>query len=426
LTVTPGGGAREGASQDLLDNTAARLRRATLLPVVLLIPLIFLPLRTPTDLLATRSLNVALHLAATLLLFALVRRLRARALVAPAAALLFAVHPVHVEAVAVARAELLATVLSLAALLSLSHAGPWRVGEGIVVPGATARRAAAFLAGLCLFSGLTVSASALAVPALLLGLECLFRPRREPRAPGWWRTRAPALLPAVLAFLAHLAMRSAAVSSDPHVSSSAGEGDGLASGLALLARHIGSLFYPVNLTAHPTRTFETSPTDVLQLLPWVGVIVLAGLVWLSARPLFGKRRSDFGSLASFATLLFVMPYTVAATRSSLGWIDFTERYLYFPSVGFCLLLALAIGAVSTGWSPGAQHRQSGPGSGGQIRLAAFTLAAMILGFSILTWARCLEWRGERPTQETVSRTIRVGENGSSGSGTLPSTIQRVR
>ena len=92
---------------------------------------------------------------------------------------------------------------------------------------------------------------------------------------------------------------------------------------------------------------------------------------------------------------------------------FSERSLYFPSIGFCLLLSLAIGAISTG---GLQP--------GQVRLAAFTLAALILGFSILTWARCLEWRDVLPPQEATSPTIRVGEKGASCAGELPSTIQR--
>ena len=53
-------------------------------------------------------------------------------------------------------------------------------------------------------------------------------------------------------------------------------------------------------------------------------------------------------------------------------------------------------------------------------------AALISGFSILTWARCLEWRDVPPLQEAASRAILLGENGSSVSGAVPSTIQRDR
>ncbi|HEV7590647.1 MAG TPA: hypothetical protein VGO40_21235, partial [Longimicrobium sp.] len=64
------------------------------------------------------AVNVLLHAAAAALVALLVWRLRGGATAAACAGAVFAVHPVHVEAVAnlVGRAELLATVLVLAAL----------------------------------------------------------------------------------------------------------------------------------------------------------------------------------------------------------------------------------------------------------------------------------------------------------------------
>jgi len=424
----PAGQDRERADEELLHDAAARLRRATLILVLLLGPLIFLPLRTPPELLAPRAINLGLHLAVTLLAFALVRRLVARALVAPATALLFAVHPIHVEAIAIpsARTELLSTALSLTALLCFTHAGTSRVAGRIAAPGTGGRHAAAWLAGVCLFLGLTVSPTTLAVPPLLLGLNYLLWPRAGSSAPGWWTAKLSAYIPAAVALLTFLALRSMGLFSTPYSPLGAGAGSGVASALSLFVRQVGSLFYPVNLLTLPAWTPPEPRTDLLQPLPMLGLAALTGLLWLAARPYWRQGRGAAQSLASFAALLFLIPYVVVAARSSLDGTDFSERSLYFPSVGFCLLLALAIGAVSTGWSPGAQHRLPGPASVRKVGLAAFTLAALILGFSILTWARCLEWRGERPNHETTSGTIRVGENGSSSSGVFPSTMHRAR
>ena len=426
VAVTRAGDDRDRSGKNLFDGAAARMQRATLIPLFLLVPLIFLPLRTPTEALAQRCANVAIHLGVSLLAFALVRRLGARALVAPATALLFAVHPVHVEAIATTagRADLLGAGFALAALLSFTHAGPWRVHGAIVAPGA-GRHAAAWLTGGCLLLALTVSVVGLAVPALLLGLEWLFRPRQDPTGRSRWRTRGVAFAPAAVALLAFIGLRARGLTWNPSVTPPADGGD-LPNALALLARQVGSLFYPIDLSAQAAWTLQPPQTDLARPLPLLGLAVLAGLVWVSARTFVGKRRTGFGSRASFASLLFLIPYVAVAVAVALGRLEFAERSLYFPSVGFCFLLALAIGAVSTGLLPGTAHRRPGPNSDGQVRLAAATLAALILGFSILTWARCLAWRDERPAQVTASRVNRVGEKGSSSSDGFPSTIQRVR
>jgi hypothetical protein len=121
--------------------------------------------------------NVALHVVVSLLVFALVARL-ATWLVAVAAALLFAVHPIHTEAVAsvVGRAELLAAsgfVLAWLAFLAsdrLPSAARW-----------TARRIALEAAGsACFFAALLAKENAIALPAVL-ALHDVLRPRSDGR-----------------------------------------------------------------------------------------------------------------------------------------------------------------------------------------------------------------------------------------------------
>src|SRR3990172_8125874 len=78
----------------------------------------------PGAALPCHAVNLGLHAVVTLLVFVVARRLFGAARLAFVAASLFAVHPIHTEAVTslVGRAELLAALLGLTAILSLDHA----------------------------------------------------------------------------------------------------------------------------------------------------------------------------------------------------------------------------------------------------------------------------------------------------------------
>jgi hypothetical protein len=396
--VTPRGRGQEIAAKDLADHADALLRRATLLPVLLLVPLVFLPLRQPADLFLDRAVNVVLHLAGTVLLFALTRRLGTQLLVAPATVLIFAVHPVHVDAIAVVagRAEILATASSLAALLAFTYAGPWRRRGKIVVPGVAVRSFAAWGTGAFLFLALGSSAVALSAPAILLAMDWLLRPTAAPPGRRWSLERMSAFVPSAIALLVHAVLRARGFAWTPGVSLTESVGGGPATALALLAQKVGLLFYPLNLSLKPSGS-------LLGPLPMLGFVILAILLWVAARPFVGRSRTGIGAQASVAALLFLMPYSMTGGLSGDLRIVLSERYLYFPSAGFCLLLGLAIGAVSTGWFPASRRRSAAQSSGSQLRLAVLVLAALISGFSILTWARCLEWpEGEPGHRATFS------------------------
>jgi len=396
--VTPRGRGQEIAAKDLADRADALLRRATLLPVLLLVPLVFLPLRQPTDLFLDRAVNLVLHLAGIFLLFALTRRLCTQLLVAPATVLIFAVHPVHVDAIAVVagRADILATASSLAALLAFTYAGAWPRHGKIVFPGVVVRHAAAWCTGAFLFLALESSAVALSTPAMLLALDWLFRPTADSSGRRWSFERMTALVPSALALLVYVVLRMRGLAWTPGVPPTEPASGGPGAALALLARKVGLLFYPLNLYAEPSESLLGPRTELLRPLPMLGLLVLVILVWVAVRPFVGGSRTGIGAQASIAALLFLLPYSMTSGLSGDLRIVFSERYLYFPSAGFCLLLGLAIGAVSTGWFPGRPRRSAAQASGSQLRLAALVLAALVSGFSILTWARCLEWRNGEP------------------------------
>ena len=106
------------------------------------------------------GVNVALHVLATVLVARLVLRLGGHPLAAAAAGAVFAVHPVHVEAVAsiVGRAELLAALLVLAACFVYLAERP---------------SAAVRIGGIALLYllGLFAKESAVALPALLVVID---------------------------------------------------------------------------------------------------------------------------------------------------------------------------------------------------------------------------------------------------------------
>jgi tetratricopeptide (TPR) repeat protein len=368
------------------------------------------------DALSSRVVNIALHVLATLALFAFVRRLEAGALIAPAAALIFALHPIHVEAVAniVGRAEILAALFSFVGLTALTYAGPWERRGAIVTPSVWTQRFAAWLAAALLFLALGSKEVALATPLLFGAAELLFRPVAGSRDRIWWIDRLGALAPSALAIVCYLALRIRvlervvawqAVHPFDNLLVQLDGGERFATGLVLLPRYVGLLFYPLRLSVDYTGPGIRVSSGLLEPLPFLGLLILSILVVLALRPLLRSSRQRTVSLSSLASLLFLLPYLIVGNLLfSVGTI-FAERLMYMPSAGFCLLLAIVIGAFSMGWTPPLTRRPiAPPRSGLSLRLALFALAALVAGFSTLTWARCLDWRNDETVFRAATRT----------------------
>jgi tetratricopeptide (TPR) repeat protein len=266
--------------------------------------------------------NVALHVAATLAAFDLARLLLRSVPAAGLAALVFAVHPVHTEAVTsiAGRAELLAAFFAFVCLAAFVRAE-------------RGRRA--------LWTGVGLGALALAVIskesafaiALLLPLVGLWM-RRSGDRPLVVR-----LLPYALVVLASLAVRRAVLGAlgegvpPPFVDNPlayASVPARLATALVVLADYLGTLALPIRLSADegfnqiPVVTTVADP----RFLAAVGVLAaIAVTAWLM------RRRAPviaFGA-AFFVTALVVTSNVVIA----IGTIK-AERLVYLPSFGWCL------------------------------------------------------------------------------------------
>jgi tetratricopeptide (TPR) repeat protein len=266
------------------------------------------------------------HVAASALVYSVGRALFARrqegSLAALAAGLLFAVHPIHVEAVAWVAAlnDVALTLFVLLALRLMMTAAP----------GLSVR---AVLGG-----GLFLIALLFKEPAVMaVGMLAIFDLLGEGRS--WslrqWLGRYAPLGAALAVYwgLRHHAL--AGVGRTLH-HTGLGTWGYVLNAPPLLAQMVSGLVLPLRLNAYHVFEPADSPWSPLVL---AGVIVFAGLaalavaLWRSARPAL---------IPLFWCLLPLLPALYIPT---LGKNTFAERYLYLPSVGFVLLAGLGLAAL---------------------------------------------------------------------------------
>ncbi|MCG3129030.1 MAG: Beta-barrel assembly-enhancing protease [Phycisphaerae bacterium] len=281
---------------------------------------------------AFHATNVALHMAACGLVWMLARRMLANPVSAAAAAALFAVHPVHAEAVAglVGRAEVLAAIFLLLGLLALMPRGrpvDWRD---------TAAAAAAFLAAVL------AKETAICFPALA-GLALLYHRREDgPRGVRWWAVRGGLLLAPLLIYFplrvaaleGHLIRdRAPSVLMNPLIDADvAGR---LVTPFTILGRYTRMLLMPDQLSSdYGLRVIEASGQPEIHTL--LGLAAVGGLIyacrfWRSAAPL--------PRVAALLALMFVASYALISNSGLLIGVIVAERLMYWPSVVACLLLA---------------------------------------------------------------------------------------
>lgn len=276
---------------------------------------------------AFHAVNILWHVAATVLLFVTAVRVLGSLLPAFAAAALFAVHPLHTEAVTglVGRADLMATVFVLSAFLLLrrrdsSGVTPWRL-----VAGAS-----------CWMLGLFAKEMAATLPALLVLDDWLHRhelPRDRPPRLQLLVGRYAALAVAAVAWLL---LREQAVSGESQVWA------GFV-GLSPLPRvltasrvaleYVGLFLFPVRLLADYWVTEVPIATTVLDPL-----VLLSLLTWLAAGALVVRVSGREPGLALGIAWFFITFAPVSNVLFPIG-VAKAERLMYLPSVGLCFVAA---------------------------------------------------------------------------------------
>jgi len=313
--------------------------------------------------------NLALHAAVSCAVLLLALPLLGSPLAAVGAALVFAVHPVHTEAVTnvVGRAELLAALGVLAALLAFAQA---RRTSGAPRWLWAALSLAAYAAGML------AKESAITGLGLLAVLDWRLTPSAR------WRQRLVALLPYAIVALAYLGLRVAVVGALALPLPPQGLDNPLA-GLDVATRlrtaavvawsYLSLLALPLQLSA------DYSFNEIPPVTQWSEARFLAAaalLCGLAAAIVTTARRLPRLALAA---LFAVIPFALTANvLFPIGTI-MGERLLYLPSVGWCLACGLAIAAAM------AQRRA----------FATAVVATLLVAFAARTWLRNGDWQDER-------------------------------
>jgi len=334
--------------------------------------------------------NLLLHAWVCWLVFRVGRILSGSEAVAWAGGLLFAVHPIHTEAVApvVGRSEILAAGFFLWAFL---------LDRRSQLP--DARRLPSLIgANACYLAALLSKENALIFPAVLVLTDLVFplagpllrRLRRRAADYCLYLLSAVLYLGARAAALGAVARSAAKPLDNPLVA--ADLSTAFLTALITAGKYVGLLVWPLHLSADYSRDqipLATGPTDprlLGSLLALTAGVALAVWGWRRARMIVWAVGFYFLTILLVSNLFFL-----------IGTI-FGERLLYLPSVGFCLLL----GAVFSG------TRRRLPAA------ATVFLGLLLLAGSLRTVSRNRVWRDEasfvRDTALNAPRSAKAQHN----------------
>jgi protein O-mannosyl-transferase len=328
----------------------------------------------PGNAAAYHALNVVLHAGVTVLVCLLALRLFGGERVAVLATALFAVHPIHTEAVTslVGRAELLAALFGLLALLSVP---PLEMDRRRARVG---RQAASLV---CFALAMLSKESALVVVPLIPLFRIASRGESW-RAGVWKELRSLDWAPYALCACSVLVLR-ALVVGGLGISTVTALDNPLAfvpasvrvrSALGVLWDYFALLNFPLVLGA------DYSFAQVPLIASWVNPRCVAGLGLLGAAAVILVRDRHAGT--TFAVALAVGALSLTSNvLFPIGTVK-GERLLYLPSVGWVLLAGYGLDRVLHH----ARYR----------RVAAGIFLAVIAGFAARTWTRNWDWT-DNPT-----------------------------
>ncbi|HYV19054.1 MAG TPA: tetratricopeptide repeat protein [Verrucomicrobiae bacterium] len=317
--------------------------------------------------------NILWHAVVTGLLVLLAMQLALPLWAALLAGLLFAVHPVHVEAIAgvVGRAELIAAAGILAALLCAAQA---RRRDGR--PG-TLAAAGAIVFGLI---ALLAKESAFVLPAIVWLYDRAF-PAPRPLRGRTLMIGGIAVLALALGLRAHAlgGFGSAPIPFVDNPAASAGPVLGRIAALSVVPRMARLLVWPHPLSADysyaqlPVPPGAFNPGVLLGTLIALGVVA-AGVLALRRRPALG-----------FSLLL--IPVSLLLTCNLIVFIGtlLAERLLYLPSAGVCLAAAVLAADAASGRGAARRGLRAG--------VVALVAGALALG-AWLSVARLADWRDD--------------------------------
>ncbi len=314
--------------------------------------------------------NITLHALNSLLLLLLCSALFPRSAIPLSGALLFAVHPIHVEAVAwiSGRTGLLATFGLLLSLLLFVHSrrSPWLI----------------VMSSLAFAFALGSKESAAVLPFLILIVSRYSRKNSEGQPWKW-------SIPYFCILGGYLVLRFAALGG-------LGTGSGAAlpptvllpTILRVLGDYLRLLFVPWPLSTNDAVLLSTSVID----LRAISSIAFIGAAVYGARRFLGDRKEVGFGLAWMG--ISVLPFL-----NLVPLLHFrAERLLYLPSIGFVIVIAAMLDKLT---GKGKEIRL--PFSRGAAALPYATILIVIL-LAMLTLSRNGDWKNDRVLfSDTISK-----------------------
>ncbi len=330
--------------------------------------------------------NIICHALNTLLVYLIASILTQHVMMASLTSLIFAVHPVHVEAVAwvAGRRDVLSATFALTAFFFFLKAFPLRQFDEQNAQNNQSSDMHGrytvlwYLLALFLFtSGLLTKTSVVILPLLLIFYElCFLWTGRK----SWRRlfSYAPFFIIAIGITQVFLSVaRTAGV-----IKTSSYAGAAYVRGLTMsrvFAEYIFMLFVPGNLSATYGITFVESVWDwsfLLSCTVLVGVLILMIIAWKKSKVVFFGLGWFFISLLPVSNII-----PIAITKA--------DRYLYLPSIGFCLVFAWLI---VRGWEKLALFKASVSGKA-IVKFGYWLMIGLIvLSYGIYTVQRNRVWK----------------------------------
>ena len=343
--------------------------------------------------------SVAAHMGVTYLVYALARRLTGDRPTALIAALIFGINPVHIESVAwisgvtdplLALFLLPAFLCYLNALDGKAHRRSWLAGS------------------LALYSLAMLSKeTALILPMIIFAYEWLWYGPAESNgfqsAFERARTAVVRIVPFVLLTLVYLAVRWQVLEGLGHTMMPLSVSTIIYTWPHLLLFYLRHLVWPFGLSVFYSVPYVETPALVPFVLPLAGLVAIGFLVSIAVRRL-GRTSPPDGRLAVFCCLWILIPFVPLLDLSVLPIGEIAhDRYLYLPSIGFSILLAMALRRIRIG-----KLKVFGFPA---LQIAAVVLLAAVLGAATVIedryWANdmSLYARGvERTPQNKLART----------------------
>jgi hypothetical protein len=287
--------------------------------------------------------SIALHVVATYLVFRLSLHVFENAFFASGAALLFAVHPIHIEPVCWVSScnELLYTTLVLSSLSLFCYSLPTgrTPTSETLGPGNPVRRSWRWLSVGLWTAAIFTKESAL--PVLAVFSYVAYKVADQSLA---WGLRAQQTLrrslPYLIAVAFYLGARFLAINRVVGLERGAQTwAQVFYSAPSIIAFYIKKLIFPLNMSGFYVNPLISSPTTMMWVTGAASLLVCGILAWLSLKYV----------AVGLGSMLLILPMLPVLAGVKVFWQgDLAhDRYMYLPSVGLCILCGAVVKHLRT-------------------------------------------------------------------------------